>query len=286
MPAQAAPVAQVLITRFNLTTPGREAAYRGAAGWLAGRFDLFERYCLPSVRDQTQRDVTWLVLFDDQTPGWARERIARAQAVVPFRAVFTPLFDNQGWGRFVRDAIGPAQPGRRVITSNLDNDDALATDYLARLRDAAILARRKDTFALNVTNGLILARHRLYRFDHPANAFTTLVEPDQDPLRTTMTIRHNELAQHVPVVQVPGAPGWLQVVHGGNVSNRVRGAVVARPDTTGFAGDILADVAPPATIELLHDRVLADPLRRLRDTAITVYRRFRPVDKPGRANRS
>jgi len=284
MQASVAPVAQVLITRFNLATPGREAAWRGAADWLAGRFDLFERYCLPSVRDQTRRDFTWLVLFDDHTPGWARERVARAQAIVPFHAIYTPLFDGAGWGRFVRAAIGPAQPGRRVITSNLDNDDALAADYLARLHAAAIGAARQDSFALNVTRGLILSGRRLYRYDHPANAFTTLVEPDADPLRTTMSIRHNELARHVPVVQVEGRPGWLQVVHGGNVSNRVRGRVIAQPAATGFAGDILADVAPPGPIELAHDRLIAAPLRLCRDHAIRLYRWLRPVDRPARAD--
>jgi len=47
----------VMITRFNVMF--RDLAHTRAAGkgldaaWLAERFDLFERYCLPSVLAQT-----------------------------------------------------------------------------------------------------------------------------------------------------------------------------------------------------------------------------------------
>ena len=270
-----------LITRFNLATPGREQAFRQSPDWLAGRFDLFERYCLPSVRDQTSSDFIWLVLFDSETPQWARERIVRAQAVCRFDAVFTPLFDNAGWARLVRDAIGPVAENRVVLTSNLDNDDAIAADYLERVRDAAIANWRGETFAINVTAGLVLARRRLYRFVHPANAFTTLVEGDSDRLRTTMTIRHNELAHHVPIIQVGGTPGWLQVVHDNNVSNRVRGSIVAQSQATRFAAAILAEAEPPTVAEIMLDRWFQAPARRLRDAAIATVRRVLPVDRPG-----
>jgi len=282
-PSESTVMAQVLITRFNLATPGREAAFRRASDWLAGRFDLFERYCLPSVREQTWQDFTWLVLFDSETPQWARERIARAQSACRFTPVFTALFDHTGWGRMVRDAIGPPVARRIVVTSNLDNDDAIAADYLERLRDAATQHWHGETFAINVTEGLVLARQRLYRFAHPANAFTTLVESDSDRLRTTMTIRHNELAHHVPIVQVPGKPGWLQVVHGGNVSNRVRGTILAKPETLCFPAQILAEAEPPTAAEIAWDRLFNAPIRRLRDLAITLFRHIVRVDQPVRA---
>lgn len=274
--------AHVLITRFNLATPGREATHRQSPNWLAGRFDLFERYCLPSVCNQTQHDFIWLILFDIDTPDWARERIERNRQLYPFTPVFTPLFDNDGWGRFVREAVGPPVPGRIVVTSNLDNDDAIANDYLERLRLAARRGWHGGTFALNVTEGLILAKRRFYRFVHPANAFTTLVEADEARPQTTMTIRHNELRRHVRVVQVGGGPGWLQIVHTGNVSNRVRGVMISTPQAARFPGGILAETDRPATHELLGDRLARAPLRWLRDRAITLYRLVRPVDRPGK----
>ena len=69
-----------LITRFNLNRTAR---------WLEHRFEVFERYCLPSVAAQTATDFRWLCLFDAATPEPYRRRIASYRAVCPrFEAVY------------------------------------------------------------------------------------------------------------------------------------------------------------------------------------------------------
>ena len=74
----------VIMTRFNMPTPGRESHIRSRPGWLAGRFELFERYCLPSIAAQTTRDFHWVVYFDVETPPEFRARIEACRAVFPF----------------------------------------------------------------------------------------------------------------------------------------------------------------------------------------------------------
>jgi hypothetical protein len=67
-----------IVTRFNL--PLFKAKVDGKVvgnldeTWLAGRFDLFERYCLPSVKGQTCQDFRWIVLFDAATPQKFKDR--------------------------------------------------------------------------------------------------------------------------------------------------------------------------------------------------------------------
>src|SRR5579871_5907063 len=82
-----------LLTRFNVAAPGREQAIRLRPGWLAGRFDLFRKYCLPSVAGQTRQDFEWLVFFDDQTPEEYRCVISELQTAYAFRAEFTAFFE-------------------------------------------------------------------------------------------------------------------------------------------------------------------------------------------------
>ena len=68
-----------VITRFNL--PLFRGSWGGKpdgnldAAWLEGRFDLFERYCFPSLRAQSCQDFRWLVLLDARTPESFRERM-------------------------------------------------------------------------------------------------------------------------------------------------------------------------------------------------------------------
>lgn len=80
-----------LITRFNLNLYERDkhAAPTRTARWLEHRFEVFERYCLPSVAAQTATDFRWLCLFDAATPEPDRRRIASYRAVCPrFEAVY------------------------------------------------------------------------------------------------------------------------------------------------------------------------------------------------------
>lgn len=268
-----------LISRFNLATPGREVAFRARPGWLAERFALFERYCLPSVADQTCQDFDWIVFFDDQTPDWARARAEQLQSVRPFHALYTPLFDNDGWARAVRAVAGPAQAGRLIVTSNLDNDDALGFDFIERVQKAARAHFRGRRFAINVPDGYVLADRAIYAHRHLQNAFTNMAEPDDEAMATTMTIRHMELFDHVEVVQAHGAAGWLQVVHGGNVSNRIRGRRIGGDEARRqFPAGVLGKIAETSLPARLFEAVLAVPFRALRDRLFVFARRIVRVD--------
>lgn len=268
-----------LITRFNLATPGREIAFRTRPGWLEERFALFERYCLPSVAAQSCQSFDWILFFDDGTPLWAREAATRLQAVRPFHALYTPLFGNDGWAQAVRAVAGPPQPGRLLVTSNLDNDDALAFDYVERVQKAARESARHGRFAVNVPEGCVLSDGALFAHKHLHSAFTNLVEPDDEGFATTMTIRHMELFDHVPVVQAQGPAGWLQVVHGGNVSNRVRGRRIG-PKEAGrqFPQSVLGAIATPSLPVRLAEALVLAPLRGARDHAFAFARRIVRVD--------
>lgn len=60
----------LIITRFNLNLYARDKhdAPTRTERWLAHRFEVFERYCLPSVAAQTNPNFRWLCLFDAATP--------------------------------------------------------------------------------------------------------------------------------------------------------------------------------------------------------------------------
>ncbi|WP_447647058.1 glycosyltransferase [Nocardioides zeae] len=87
----------------------------------------------------------------------------------------------------------------------------------------------------------------------PRNAFCSVHEPWEGAV-TCWTDWHNRLAHHMPVEVLGGHPGWLQVVHGHNVSNRVRGRLV---DPARYAAVLppLDGLAPPGRGALLADGV-------------------------------
>lgn len=265
----------VILTRFNLATPGRESAIRNQPGWLAGRFALFERYCLPTLAAQTVGDFRWIVYFDEATPEPFRARIEAARRVADFHPYFTPIFPGERWGISVREILGAgggAVPW--LLSTRLDNDDGLAVDFVARVQAAVAGFGAPRRAAFNVTNGYVFDGRRAYALAHPSNAFASLLEP-WEAARTVSDVQHMRLAEQGPVVQVAGPGGWLQVVHGGNVSNKIRGRRVPPSELAGRFPPGIDLGAPASAAAIAAENLLLAPLRGARDRAAGLVRRLR-----------
>ena len=87
-----------LLTRFNimLWRQDKEGKKVRTTKWLEHRFTLFEKYCLPSIKNQTCQDFEWIVLFDSMTPDCFKGRIACYQKDCP---QLIPVFvaPENGW---------------------------------------------------------------------------------------------------------------------------------------------------------------------------------------------
>lgn len=245
----------VLLTRFNLPSKGYEKIIRTQEGWLRERVDLFERYCLPSVRNQKVRPARWIIYFDPESPSWLREKITALNA----DETFLPLFRPEVVREDLLHDIVLSLPNRKdyLLTTNLDNDDGLANDFSERIRNAVTT---RSTTAIYFTNGLIRTSKGLYKNEDPSNAFCSVLAPWAQP-DTCWAEWHTLLGKTMPVLRLAGSPAWLQVIHGGNVSNRVRG-IRTSPEiyTKDFPG-LLDDVPVPTPVQLFEDHVVRRPAR-------------------------
>ena len=137
--------------------------------------------------------------------------------------------------REVLGAAGLCAPW--LLSTSVDNDDGLAVDFVSRLQSAVEAAPMRRSF-FNLTNGFVFDGRRAYAHVHPSNAFVNLFEP-WDEARTAPSYQHMHISEYGPVIQVDGPGAWLQVVHGGNVSNKIRGRRVSVDDLAGrFAASI------------------------------------------------
>jgi len=261
-----------IITRFNIVSEGRETPIRNSPGWLDRRFDLFEAYCLPSMAAQTVKAFRWLIYFDEGTPAPYRERIARAQQAVDFEARFVGPFWETLVAGDVAERVDPAAD--LILTSRIDNDDAVAQDFIERIQDEA--TRTPINCVLNFQHGLALHDGRIYTATDTSNPFTTLVEAGGCPIETIWAARHHELGAKWRVRQVQGRPAWLQVVHGENVSNRIKGARIGdRSVARAFALGDAVRLKPATRAALLFDRLVCFPARCMREAAIVLAKRLK-----------
>ncbi len=260
----------IILTRFNLATPGREFSLRTQPDWLEHRFGLFERYCLPSFAAQTETNFRWILFFDEGTPDVFRRRIETLQQEVPFVAYFTGLFDSGGWARSVHEKFPSDEP--LLLTTRIDNDDALPRDFVARLHQA-VADKDHALGTYNFRNGLIRKGRHLYALQHESNAFFSLLEQAGPDIRTASSIAHMEIAADGPVHQIDGTPGWMQIVHERNVSNKIRGQLCDPAEARDlFAGGAGQDLDAPPRLQRLLDAAAQAPVRRIRDRLMTALR--------------
>jgi hypothetical protein len=71
----------------------------------------------------------------------------------------------------------------------------------------------------------------------------------------------------MPVMQLGDAPAWFQLVHGANVSNRVRGRLVSPDDYRDTFGTLLDGFEAPSARRLVRDRFVGGPVRACREGA-------------------
>lgn len=263
-------VSHIFLTRFNMATPGRELAIRTQPGWLQHRFELFEQFCLPSVAAQTRRDFEWIIYFDEETPDEFKARVEDLRAIFPFTPYYCGLFGPEGTPRSIQECFAPQTD--LVLTTRLDNDDAIAKDFVERLREEVRLNGYARAF-YNFRNGLTRRDGAVYHLSHDCNPFFSLLEDTEGDLTTAKNVLHMEIAEHGEVIQIEGAPAWMQVVHGKNVSNRIKGSrVMPSVAAQGFAGGAGEALEPFRAQDKIAERLLYEPARNVREFGVDLVR--------------
>lgn len=226
------PLEIVIVTRFNLYLPPHKAdlSETERAAWSAHRLELFQRYCLRSVRWQSAGGFSWLLLCDAAQEAVAEQLEARLQGMPGAHVIRCPRHEEPGV--VIREAVQrfvaqmPESDRTLICTVRLDADDALNRHHLANLQLYArwFFGRRPDRAPvfLSFPFGAQMEGERFHGFSYPHNPFVALVERRGSELLTAYCCNHSHISDKAPVQFLQTRqPMWLQVVHGQNVSNQM-----------------------------------------------------------------
>jgi hypothetical protein len=254
----------LLVTRFNTAVDYAPSPRRLESEWLLPRLALFERYCLPSVKAQRGAVFSWLVFCDASSPGWFKDIMADYAPLVKPIYIAGPANDKviaqevKSSG-FVRSTY--------LITTRLDNDDAISEDHLSLIQKAFRYQHREFVM---FPFGLQLYRGALYHVYWRSNPFLSLIERvgEDSELTTVYCVRHDKVTQQEKVRYLSRSAQWLQVLHTSNLGNALRG------------WPKLGAVSHPAFAVQWEDDVAHDPLsRRIAVSAGSYLGRLRRVSE-------
>ena len=145
-----------VVTRFNIKSEGWVNDKNGNKvndlSWLKKRYQLFETFCLPSMQAQTEKDYSWLVFFDKDTPVEFKKRNEKIRAQLP---QFMPFYVS-GFLDFentLRNFVFEESQTTYVMTSRFDNDDCFHEDAIHVIHNTFV---KNDSTIIELSKGLTL----------------------------------------------------------------------------------------------------------------------------------
>lgn len=222
-----------ILTRFNLRlwTKDKHRNNTRTKEWLKNRFELFELFCLPSIMNQTNQNFKWIVLFDINTPDEYKDKIREYEKICLH---FCPCFVEANKSRYFVHVFKEEIAKRikketsQLITTYLDNDDALHQNYIEGVQKIEV---ERPTFVSYVYGIQYYTELNIAtRVPYTNNHFISLIEPLNDNHTTFRTVygygSHVDIDKHKRAgtiyIKNPHQDRWIEVIHEANMDNDVK----------------------------------------------------------------
>jgi hypothetical protein len=183
--------------------------------WLRTRIKIFENFCAPSIRNQTSKNFLWVLAVHPNTPEWFIKRTQKAfkECLI----VFSKANGNVNWV----SSIPKKTFDNKLLTTRLDNDDALHADFVNQVQKIA--KRQNSICALDAPCGYNLDQKKLicYPLYKKSNQFISLLE--FNPFLTVYCREHPHIGKEFRTLNLSeNTPMWIQGINDTNIWNRIR----------------------------------------------------------------
>ncbi len=204
----------------------REALYDPVR--LQLRLFYLEHVVLPSLRVQTDPDFTIVMLMGETLPDPARSKVLELISDIPqIKPVFAP--EGRPHRDICRDVmVAERDMGVRAVAEfRLDDDDAVAVDFVERTRDFFYkvkgIYRNGGKLALDFNRGFILRTDLsgvkltpvTTRYWTPG--LVLYLRPQSD--ESLLHFNHAQMWKRIPMLSFPRVPMFLRGAHGENDSS-------------------------------------------------------------------
>ncbi len=213
-----------LITRFNLKNEHWKQTKSGqdiiSKQWLDERFRLFETYCFPSVKNQSNQNFYWCILFDTDTPPFYKEKIELlAEENTNIYPCYIDGFSSLQISLVEIITSKLNKDDSYIITTRLDNDDIIHKDFIATVQSLSV---EQDKSIIDLIKGyqIIIDNQKsdLRAYTSRYNPFISIVESVPD-FETVISKNHNDWESLPNKIIYDSNPMWIQLIHEGNLIN-------------------------------------------------------------------
>jgi len=216
-----------ILTRFNLKLwpKDKNGSRIEREAWLDERMELFEKYCYPSVKRQSCQDFRWILMLDDTTSPEVVDRLNELREDLPqMELLEVPEWYARSYAElFRRFVLKESEGEEKVLTTYLDNDDAISTDYVKIVQHEAESCANRTALTFDHGYQYFTGMQIATIIEYPNNHFITLVEPRENMRGVYGMGSHYYLRDSFSLyVKYLAGCNWVEVVHSDNVDNDVK----------------------------------------------------------------
>lgn len=253
-----------LVTQFNLRffPLADNTDYEKWLQWTLTRTELFRKYCLPSILNQSCRNFIWLLYFDADTPAELNDFIKYLSSLPSVEICYCrgiSDFDSS-YIQEIRKRTG--KETKWIITTRIDNDDCLHKDAVKIIQENLV---EKHRYLISLASGYVLNINdlTLSHYFYPMSPFISLIESCEKELEGVFVKVHTKWDNLRLFIFkelwlewfnrksrmsrfILKKPLWIQTVHGENISNSFyRGfPVLKEKDLSDFSIDYSTNKLP------------------------------------------
>lgn len=209
-------------TRFNLMTIDWKRTKSGnevlTEEWLSDRFEIFEKFCLPSVMQQSELNFHWCIFFDENTPKRYFDRINAIKEKFPNISPILIGEMSELVHAFRNFILSKMDGHSHIITTRLDNDDLIHVDFVSSIQS---LFRPRDLCVIDLRRGyqvsIDVEPSEVRNYSHPYNSFLSVIEPVND--FSTIYSRQHYHWKNEETIIFDNKPLWIELSHDQNYVN-------------------------------------------------------------------
>ncbi len=211
------------------TTTDQRIEYLYKDEILGFRLKTFEYLTLPSIKNQSDQDFTFIVLIGDSLPIYAKEHLqALCKDVAPVKIIELPPLPHREAALAAFEQV--RDPDQISVQFRLDDDDAVSEYFVSSLKDVA----EASDYMLRVSNkvGIDFNSGYAVRFGPQGLEACDIRRPYLTPAlgvmmrpglnKTVLHFPHQRFAELMPTVTFPDPPMYLRCFHEWNDSTQTR----------------------------------------------------------------
>ncbi len=212
-----------LATRFNVKIGNWNTTKNGEPllndSWMDDRFKLFETYCLPSVKNQSNQNFVWCIYFDINTTEIYKNRIKELGKSFSNIHTFYIGSINELRPNLLTFINSVKEDAEYIITSRLDTDDLLHKDYIKVVQ---ALFKPAHDMLLDLRSGYQVCiennTREIRNYWNDFNPFISLVEK-QNNVESIFNKMHKDWVDSDKVIVYDQSRLWIELVHSKNKIN-------------------------------------------------------------------